>query len=74
MRSKQRKVEDEKELKALEEENERFNMQCQINRRKETQAFKEILNEQIAMDKMRKQIEKDDIKEPTGTHFGPEED
>ena len=26
------------------------------------------------MDRMRKQYEKDDIKDPTETHFGPEED
>jgi len=32
MRSKQKEVEDEKELKALEEENDRFEMACDVRR------------------------------------------
>ena len=50
MRSKQRKVEDEKELKALEEENSRFEMQCDVKKRQEKQAIREILSEQMQMD------------------------
>ncbi len=74
MRSKQREVEEEKELKQLEEENERFMMACDYKRRKEQQAIKEILNEYIQIDALRKQIDKEDIKDPTQTHFVPEED
>lgn len=50
MRSKQRKVEDEKELKALEQESNKFQMQCDIKRRQEKQAIREILHEQMSMD------------------------
>ena len=74
MRSRQKEVEDEKELKALEEENSRFQMACDVKRQQEKQAIREILHEQIQMDQMRKRIDKEDIQEPTETHYGPEED
>ena len=47
MRSRQKEVEDEKELKALEEENNRFQMACDLKRQQEKHAIREILNEQI---------------------------
>lgn len=74
MRSKQKEVEDEKELKVLEEENDRFEMACDMRRRQEKQAIREILGEQIQMDKMRKQCDREDTQQPTDTHFGPQED
>ena len=74
MRSKQKEVEDEKELKALEDENYRFQMANDMKVRQERQAIREILNEQIQMDELRRKIDKEDIQEKTETHFGPEED
>lgn len=61
MRSRQREVEDEKELKALEEENNRFQMACEVKRQQEKNAIREILHEQIEMDQIRKKIDKEDI-------------
>ena len=74
MRSKQKEVEDEKELKALEEENDRFEMACDVRRKQEKQAIREILSEQMQMDKMRKKYDQDEIKDKTETHYGPQED
>ena len=74
MRSKQREVEDEKELKALEEENNRFDMAIDLKRKQEKQAIREIMLEQMEMDKMRKVYDRDEITAPCETHFGPQED
>ena len=49
-------------------------MACEVKRVQEKQAVREILSEQIEMDKLRKKVDKEDIKEPTKTHFGPQED
>ena len=49
-------------------------MACDIKRTQEKQAIREILHEQMQMDQLRKKIDKEDIQEPTETHFGPEED
>ncbi len=73
MRSRQKEVEDEKELKALEEENEKFQRACDVKRKQEKNAFTEILQEQIEMERLRKKIDREEIREPTETHFGPEE-
>jgi len=74
MRSKQREAEGEKELKALEEENTRFEMAADVRRAQEKQAIREIMLEQIELDRMRKKYDRDAHKEPTATHFGPCED
>ena len=74
MRAKQKEVEGEKELKALEDETYRFEMACDVKRRQEKSAIREILHEQMQMDRLRRKIDKEDIREPTSTHFGPEED
>ena len=74
MRSKQREVEDEKELKALEEENNRFDMAIDLKRKQEKQAIREIMLEQMEMDKMRKVYDRDENIAPCETHFGPQED
>ena len=74
LRTKQREVEDEKELKALEEENNRFDMAVDIKRRQEKQAIREIMLEQMEMDRMRKVYDRDEITAPCETHFGPQED
>lgn len=57
MRSRQKEVEDEKELKALEEESERFKMACDVKRNQEKHAIREILHEQIEMDRLRKKVD-----------------
>lgn len=49
-------------------------MACDIKRTQEKQAIREILHEQMQMDQLRKKIDREDIQEPTETHFGPEED
>ena len=49
-------------------------MAADMKRQQEKQAIREILNEQMQMDQLKKQIEREDIQEPTETHFGPEED
>lgn len=45
MRAKQKEREDEKELKALEGENQKFEMACDVKRRQEQNAIREILHE-----------------------------
>jgi len=45
MKTKQREVEDEKELKALEEENNRFDIAIDEKRKQEKQAIREIMLE-----------------------------
>lgn len=49
-------------------------MAADMKRQQEKQAIREILHEQIQMDQLKRQIDKEDIQEPTETHFGPEED
>ena len=48
-------------------------MACDLKRKQEKQAINEILAEQREMDRIRKKMEKEDIREPTDVHFGPEE-
>ena len=48
-------------------------MACDLKRKQEKQAINEILAEQREMDRVRKKMEKEDIREPTDVHFGPEE-
>lgn len=67
-------MEDEKELKALEHENNRFDMAVDIKRKHEKQAIREIMLEQMEMDRMRKVYDRDEITAPCETHFGPQED
>ena len=74
MKTKQREVEDEKELKALEEENNRFDIAIDEKRKQEKQAIREIMLEQMEMNKMRKDYDRDEVKAPCETHFGPQED
>ena len=58
LEKRQRDIENEKEARDLERENERFEFANQIRRKQEQQAFKDILNEQMEMGKMRKQLER----------------
>ena len=74
MRSKQREVEEEKELKALEEENNRFEMACDLKKQQEKMAIREIMLEQMELDRMRKKFDRDETRELAQTHFGPQED
>lgn len=63
MRSKQKEAEGEKELKALEEENNRFEMAADIRRAQEKSAIREIMLEQIELERMRKKYDRDSMKE-----------
>lgn len=74
LRKRQIDIENDKEARDLERENERFELANQIRRKQEQQAFKDILTEQVEMGKMRKQLERDEIQEPTDVHYGPQED
>ena len=58
MRSRQKEVEDEKELKALEDENKKFQEACEVKRRQEKNAFAEILQEQMEMERLRKRVDR----------------
>ena len=58
LHNKQKDMEDEKLLKDLEQENERFQTAQQLRKEQTKRQFNDILKEQIEMDKMKKTIEK----------------
>ena len=49
-------------------------MANQLRKKQEQAAFRDILTEQMQMGKMRKQLEKQEVLEPSDVHFGPQED
>ena len=72
--NKQKDMEEEKLLKDLEVENQKFQSVQQLRKEQTKRQFTDILKEQIQMDKMKKTIEKqeDQIGQEL-VHFGPED-
>ena len=60
--NKQKDMEDEKLLKDLETENERFQSAQEMRKDAEKRQFSAILREQMAMDRMKRTIEKNEDK------------
>ena len=75
MYDKQKDTEDDKLLKELETENERFQSAQEMRKEAEKRQFTAILKEQMEMDKMKRIIEKNEDKIGQElVHFGPQDD
>ena len=72
--NKQKDMEDDKVLRELEAENERFQSAQEMRKENTKRQFTDILKEQMVMDKMKRTIEKqeDQIGQDL-VHFGPED-